>query len=416
MIIGHQRRQTPLRSSVAPCVGVSAGFSLVELMVALTIVGVVVVGTYSGFKSFSNAVSVVTEENVALEDVSVAADLLRRDLQMAGWGLPTAGRLASDEAGGIDVTEATFSVDIDGDGSADDTMHTDRLFIADGLKIVTDSAPYSSGGYYPDGVVPKATMLAIADAEAIGGQKASLVTATGAAGSVRVSSTNVNYDTESDIGWYSGYNCVDIVDNGAVIVAGNTTGGSYAVEGHRIGSAPTLSSNQKKCNGVSGSQRPGATTLTFVSGETLGTSYSLDSASIAVPAVAWYVKQASDNVYWLYRNENKVLANVVDFQVAFGIDVDQDGLEWAATVAPSTSGALWTRPEHTLAYLASDDPAYPKANSSGEVINHARPREVIESVRTVWFKITLLRRTAAEEDDEDNIIASAYTTMVNLRN
>ena len=145
--------------------------------------------------------------------------------------------------------------------------------------------------------------------------------------------------------------------------------------------------------------------------------YKTDSGSFAVPAVAWYIRKADDGVYWLYRNQNKILANVVDFQVAYGIDIDRDGLEWSGTVVPGSS--LWARPEHTLDYLASDDPAYPiptAAPNSGEVKNHLRTQEAIESVRAVWVRLTVLRHGGSEEDAEDNIVASSYVTVMNLHN
>ena len=392
-----------------------SGFTIVELLVALVIVGAVLVGSFAGFKAFSDAVRVSMEENTALEDTSVAISLLRADLGLSGWGVPTASRVAGDDAGGIAIQEGGFSVDIDGNGDKTDTIATDRLFVADSSKLVQDCV---ADRHFPDGDVSDAVAVQVADAEEEGGQKALLKTAVTGATSVVVSTTNINYETETNGGWYSGYNCNDIRDNGAIIAGGNTTSAGYAVEGHRISAVSTAVGNQK-CNGVLGSVRTEDSTISFVvtNGTTLAHNYKTDSGSFAVPAVAWYIRKADDGVYWLYRNQHRVLANVVDFQVAYGIDVDRDGLEWSGTVAPGTS--LWTRPEHTLDYLDSDDPAAPipaAAPNSGEVRHHLRTQEAIESVRAVWVRLTTLRHGGAEEDAEDNIVATSYVTLVNLRN
>jgi len=391
------------------------GFTLIELLVALVIVGAVLVGSFAGFKAFSDAVRVAMEENSALEDASIAIALLRADLGLSGWGIPTASRVAGDDAGGITIQEASFSVDIDGNGGKTDAIVTDRLFVADSIKLVRDSV---EDRHFPDGEVVDAIAVQVADAEDDGGQKALLMTAAVGATSVVISTTNVNYETETSEGWYSGYNCNDIVDNRAIIIGGNTVTAGYAVEGHRISSITTGTGNQK-CNGVLGNIRTGDSTISFITtnGTTLAHNYKTDTGSFGVPAVAWYIRKADDAVYWLYRNQHKVLANVVDFQVAYGIDVDRDGLEWSGTVVPGS--ALWARPEHTLDYLSSDDPAAPipvTAPNSGEVTNHLRTQEAIESVRAVWIRLTLLRHGGAEEDAEDNIVATSYVTVVNLHN
>ena len=399
-------------------------FTLLELLVSLAIVGAVMAGTYSGFRGFSEATRAATNEVAVLEDVSIAADLLRRDLQSSGWGLPKVTRVVgvADTASantGVQVSEATFGVDINGDGDTGDTISTDRLFVSDGLKIITDTAPnVTARGYYPDGEVEQGSMLEVADAVADGGQKATLTAQS--TNSVNVSTTNVNYDTESCKGYYSGitYNLVDIRANHAIIFGGDVSGGGFAVEGHRISAVGSAPANAKTCTSRTAKPVVGpATSVTFVSGETVGATYSHDSSSVAVPAVVWEVRRASDGTYWLYRNQHKVLPNVVDFQLAYGLDPEWDGLEWADSVMPTSSSDLKQRPEHHLPYLASDDPAYPRASSGGELSNYfGRDQEVIESVRTVWMRITVLRNVASEDSGAENTVASSYVNLVNLRN
>ena len=398
-----------------------SGFTLIELLVSLAIVAAVMAGTYSGFRGFSEATRAATNEVAVLEDVSVALNLLRRDLEVSGWGLPKATRVAGDDATGVQVAESAFGVDINGDGDADDTVLTDRLFVANGLKIITDTAPSPLGGYYPDGEVPPGSMLAVADAMADGGQKATLTAQS--AGSVSVSTTNVNFDTESCRGWYSGinYNLVDIRANNAIIFGGKVSGGGFAVEGHRISSVGSTPANSKTCTDTSGGGHVAgpATSVSFTSGETVGFSYIHDSTSIAVPAVVWEVRLADDGVYWLYRNQHKVLSNVVDFQLAYGLDPEWDGLEWSASVMPMLSSDLKQRPEHHLDYLASDDPAYSfrSASSGGELSSYfGHPQEVIESLRTVWIRVTVLRAVAEQDSAAENTVATSYVSLVNLRN
>lgn len=396
------------------------GFTLIELLVSLAIVAAVMAGTYSGFRGFSEATRAATNEVAVLEDVSVAVNLLRRDLESSGWGLPKVTRVAGEANTGVQTSEASFGVDINGDGDADDTISTDRLFVSDGVKIITDTAPSTIGGYYPDGEVDQGDMLEVADAMVDGGQKATLTGQSST--SVSVSTTNVNFDTESCAGWYSGitYNLVDIRANNAIIFGGNVSGGGFEVEGHRIASVGSAPDAAKKCTSTTGGHVASpATSVTFVSGETVASTYLHDDASVAVPAVVWEVRLAEDGLYWLYRNQNKVLANVVDFQLAYGLDPEWDGLEWSASVMPTSTAQLKQRPEHHLAYLASDDPAYASRNTAtgGELVSYfGSPQEVIESVRTVWIRITVLRAAVVQDSAEENRVATSYVTLVNLRN
>jgi len=268
--------------------------------------------------------------------------------------------------------------------------------------------------------VAQKDMLEVADAMAERGQKA-ILDAT-SSGSVDVSTTNVNFDTESCLGWYSGitHNLMDIRDNHAIIIGGPVTGGGFSVEGHRISAIDNAPAASKKCSSKTTGHVPApSATVSFLSGETLGANYVAgDAATIAVPAVAWYIKQNSnDDIFWLYRNESKVLPNVVDFQISFGLDPDWDGAEWSATVAPTTASALKTRPEHHLDFLADDDPAYPVSASSGELVDYfARPEEVIRSLRSVWVRVTVLRTVAAQDNVAGNTVATSYVNLVNIRN
>jgi hypothetical protein len=72
-----------------------------------------------------------------------------------------------------------------------------------------------------------------------------------------------------------------------------------------------------------------------------------------VPAIAWYVRQDPDSrkypdgtkIYWLYRNQNRVIPYVDDLQISYGYDAEPNdptkggiqSADWADVIPPPTN-------------------------------------------------------------------------------
>jgi type IV pilus assembly protein PilW len=102
------------------------GFTLVEVMVALAISGIVLASIYSAFQSQQN--SYVAQEQVSemQQNVRVGLDMLTRDIRLAGYnrsGLAGAGFVTGDffygEAATTNATQLAFTADLDDDGGID---------------------------------------------------------------------------------------------------------------------------------------------------------------------------------------------------------------------------------------------------------------------------------------------------------
>ena len=89
------------------------GFTLVEILVAMVIAGVVMAGIYSAYSSQQR--SYIVQEQIAgmQQNLRAAMDLMEREIRMAGYD-PTG------EAGAIiimaDIAELQFRIDVNGDG------------------------------------------------------------------------------------------------------------------------------------------------------------------------------------------------------------------------------------------------------------------------------------------------------------
>lgn len=95
------------------------GFTLIEMMVALTIVGVVLAGVYSVYLNFNDH-AVATEDVASMQqNVRVSIEQITRELRSAGYkfGAPVTGILGSVSATDItmDETNQTNAVTIQGD-------------------------------------------------------------------------------------------------------------------------------------------------------------------------------------------------------------------------------------------------------------------------------------------------------------
>lgn len=327
------------------------GFSLVELLIAFGIVVITLAGVTASFRTFTKHSSTSLRENEKSSAIESAFQLLKRDLNMAGFGLASENRIAEDDQfetaiesdlsanydcnndGDSDdpITEICYSYDLDGDGTlstAGSLMYRDRLYIADGWSILED---ITDNGAYDGNIVVTSTTdyyYKVATKKEEGGYFAQL-TADLSAGetSLSVDNVNINFLEEATVR-------DDFKSDTALILCGQDSSGNYSLEGVIIGAAGS----------VSGS------TISFAVGENNINNFDITGplpSSIAtkvVPAVVWYVEQKTgDNVPWLYRNQDKVLPGVIGFQASFGYDAVADGLQWFSSVPPALGSAIDTK-------------------------------------------------------------------------
>ena len=102
------------------------GFTLVEVMVALAISGIVLASIYSAFQSQQN--SYVAQEQVSemQQNVRIGLDMLSKDIRLAGYnpaGSPGTGFVNGinfdGEPANTNATQIAFTSDLDGDGTID---------------------------------------------------------------------------------------------------------------------------------------------------------------------------------------------------------------------------------------------------------------------------------------------------------
>jgi len=99
----------------------TSGFSLVELMVAVGILGVVVAGVMESFVVQNKAYAVVDQTTETQQNIRALSHLIERDLRMTGFMVPEGGAVC-----GIDLTNASDTlyvtdydaIDPDGQGNA----------------------------------------------------------------------------------------------------------------------------------------------------------------------------------------------------------------------------------------------------------------------------------------------------------
>jgi|GEM_PF-2232191 len=319
------------------------GFSLVELMVATVIIVVTLAGVTAGLQNFNRHNGTSLRENEKNTVVKATFQLLKRDLNMAGFGLALQTRLAEDDQYETaiesdftsdydfnndsdsldDITEANLDYDLNNDGDKTDPMYRDRLYLANGWSILEDVTDNNSA----DGNIvesPTDYYYLVASQKEKGGYFAKLTApVTAGALSVTVDNLNINMGEEVTI-------ATDFKSDAAIIICGASSTGTFSLEGLSTGN-------------ITGS------TIHFQGAEALAGSYVTTGSAMdteVVPAIVWYVEQKSaatpaDTVPWLYRNDDKVMPGVIGFQVSYGYDADNDGLDWFQTVPPtgvSTAG------------------------------------------------------------------------------
>ena len=321
------------------------GFSLIELLIAFVIVIVTLAGVTASFRNFTKHSSTSFKENEKNAAVEATFQLLKRDLNMAGFGLVSESRLAEDnqfqtaiesdftnsydcnnDGDSTDpISEICYDYDLDGDGAlstAGSLMYRDRLFIANGWSILEDiTVNGASDGDIEEGP-PTDFYYLVANKNETGGYFATLANNVNL-GATSVSVVDVNINRTEEV------NVADDFKNGeGIILYGQDTLGTYSLEGHPITFAGAA--------------------LKLMAAETMANAYDIIGPSLVptkvVPATTWYVEQkagAGDTIPWLYRNLDKVLPGVIGFQTSFGYDDNADGLEWHAAVPP-TAGTVDT--------------------------------------------------------------------------
>jgi hypothetical protein len=106
----------------------------------------------------------------------------------------------------------------------------------------------------------------------------------------------------------------DIKDNKAIIICGRQNGtGKVGQEGKRLASITGTTLKFLKKEGA----------LSYPNKCMYNCTKSCEG--IVLPANVWYVR-INGGTYWLYRNEEKVIPNVEDFQVFVGYDLNGDGV------------------------------------------------------------------------------------------
>jgi len=306
-----------------------SGFSLVELLVATAIIMITLLGVTASLHSITGRGAAGMRENKKDAEIKDAFQLLQRDLNMAGFGLTVKTRIAEDsqyetaiesdftptydpngDGDYVDaITETNAKYDLNNDGVIDNAkMYRERLYIADGWTILKDVTDNNA----TDGNIvetPTDYYYMIAKKKEEGGYYATLHTDVSVnATSITVTSININTGDEITAG-------NDFKVDAAAIIYGKDSSGSFKLEGINIKTIDTK-------------------TLKFPPGETLSNSFKA-SDSVVVPAITWYVeKKSGDTTFWLYRNKDKVLPNVIGFQVSYGYDDENNGIQWFDNIPP----------------------------------------------------------------------------------
>jgi type IV pilus assembly protein PilW len=111
------------------------GFTLVELMIALVLFLIVVAGIYATF-TFQQEAYLQTESRVNMvQEARAAQFFMTRDIKMAGYDPSTFASTGFNQA---DVAEASFSMDIAGNGDSTNVESTNFALTTAGGAIVDD--------------------------------------------------------------------------------------------------------------------------------------------------------------------------------------------------------------------------------------------------------------------------------------
>jgi len=102
------------------------GFTLVEVLVAMLLAGIVLSSIYAAFQAQHNSYLAQEQVSEMQQNVRIGIDMLAQDIRMAGYnpaGSAEAGFVDNDnfnsESVNTNVTQIAFTADLDGDGIVD---------------------------------------------------------------------------------------------------------------------------------------------------------------------------------------------------------------------------------------------------------------------------------------------------------
>ena len=245
------------------------GFSLIELLVALAIAGLIVVAAMESFRMQNETYTIVDQTTEAQQNMRAVGDLMERDIRATAIGVP-------EEVGvcGVDAINAP-----------------DTLFVTDAATI----QPFLPG---PTGALAENRPM-----------YASIPGNPGTVG-VSVALPVDKLILEENIAPPPGaYALGDFQVGGGVIVANI----DQPSQGTACGIITAITP------GVTG----GTLTVDFLTGG-LGVPHSLGEQLVAVPAHVYQIV-INNGISELRRNGNLLASDVEDLQIAWFIDVDGDG-------------------------------------------------------------------------------------------
>lgn len=313
------------------------------------------------FTQYVNTSAQQSNQDDINAEVNALFKVIEKDVMMAGYGLPTRTRIASH-----------FNCNVGNENFCKN--NSDRLFVADGWQVLSDVTDNNEN----DGQVATDYMTFIANKKSgsTGGYCTQLKVDNGAGAiGATLLALNINAGEELTV------SATDFAAGSAIIIGDNAR-----VEGHTLKTA-TLPE----------------TVETMVADPFIEAYQSAVDHSV-VPATVWYVRRDPDGktfsdgsaVYWLYRNNFKVLPNVSDFKIKYGYDTKNDGIQWSDTIPPTDNGVVGGKYDDSWAPttgLGPDGTAY-----------------VFSSLKLIQITITV--KSVFKTD----VKSTSYQTAILLRN
>ena len=272
-------------------ISLKKGFTILEMIIAIFIMLSIMAISYKFYLKFFNIFSKEKIKSQLQAQLQDTFEIIEDDIRHASFGLLK-------QNNGI----CLYVIDDNCTNSALCVPGTDRLFIGDGWQIIRDFTVDNC----PDGDISDATYQVLVSRKFY----ANVISYTMDSKSIvldRIDIDNTCRNVNNLCG--SENSCDDLLDNKAFIICGcQNLKGEHCQEGRRISSVDKISR-----------------TLTFLANSRSLSCYKCNGAKV-VPAIVWYVKKDKNNNYWLYRNQQKVIKNVVDFVVCAGYDLNGDGI------------------------------------------------------------------------------------------
>jgi prepilin-type N-terminal cleavage/methylation domain-containing protein len=265
------------------------GITLIELLVAIAASTIILAAVYSFYVYFIDQASQQRVKAEFQRKVRLALKLLEDDVRHAGFGLR---KRSFCNGKGICLFY------IDNNCNVTETFckkGTDRFFVADGWQIIKD---------FTDNREADGNITDI-DYETMSENKFFSRVIDYVEGSKNIKVDKLDIDNRFGN---------DIKDNKAIIICGRQNGtGKVGQEGKRLASITGTTLKFLKKEGA----------LSYPNKCMYNCTKSCEG--IVLPANVWYVR-INGGTYWLYRNEEKVIPDVEDFQVFVGYDLNGDGV------------------------------------------------------------------------------------------